>query len=179
MTQILVPGSTCAVLADAPRSGLLVDGHDYYRAVYDACRQAKRTILMLGWQFDSRVELLRGDEAAEADHPVALLKFLATLCEQRPELEVRILTWRSSPVFALEREPFQSLTFRLRSHKNLRFELDDCHPVGGSQHQKCVIVDRSVAFVGGPSRCRPPSTRPPAWSPTGRRRCRCGSRPTR
>jgi phospholipase D1/2 len=153
MTQILVPGSSCAVLADSPRSGLLVDGHDYYRAVYDACRQAKRTILMLGWQFDSSVELLRGDEAEDAEHPVALLKFLATLCEQRPELEVRILTWRSSPVFALEREPFQSLTFRLRSHKNLRFELDECHPVGASQHQKAVIVDRSIAFVGGMDLC--------------------------
>lgn len=155
MTQtILVPGRSCAILADAPRSGLLVDGHDYYRAVYDACRQARRSILMLGWQFDSRVELLRGDEANDAEHPIALLRFLTTLCEERPELQVRILTWRSSPVFALEREPFQSLTFRLRSHDNLRFERDSCHPLGASQHQKVVIVDRSIAMLGGMDVCK-------------------------
>jgi phosphatidylserine/phosphatidylglycerophosphate/cardiolipin synthase-like enzyme len=35
----------------------------------------------------------------------------------------------------------------------LRFEVDDCHPVAGSQHQKAVIVDRSIAFVGGMDLC--------------------------
>jgi phospholipase D1/2 len=154
MTNILCPGRSCAFVVDSPRSGLLIDGHDYYRAVYDACRQAQRSILMLGWQFDTRVELLRGDEAKEAEHPIALLRFLTSLCEQRPELEVRILAWRSSALFALEREPFQTLSFRLRSHENLRFELDDCHPVAASQHQKAVIVDRSIAMLGGMDLCQ-------------------------
>lgn len=152
-TSILEPGSSCAVVTSAPRSGLLVDGRDYYRAVYDLCRQAKRSILMLGWQFDSRVDLLCGDDAEGAPYPVALLPFLAALCEERPDLRIYILAWRGSPVFALEREPFQSLTFRLRSHQNLRFELDDCHPVTASQHQKLVVVDRSIALLGGMDLC--------------------------
>jgi len=139
--------------AATPRSGLLIDGRDYYRAVYEACRRAQRSILMLGWQFDSRARLLVGDEAAGAAYPVELLAFLGALCKERPDLRVHILTWRSSPLFALEREPFQSLTFRLRSHRNLRFELDDCHPTTGSQHQKLIAVDRSIAFVGGMDLC--------------------------
>src|SRR5687767_13154517 len=52
--RILQPGTTCAVTTATTSSGLLIDGRDYYRAVYDACRQAQRSILMLGWQFDSR-----------------------------------------------------------------------------------------------------------------------------
>jgi phospholipase D1/2 len=152
-TSILAPGGACGVIVDSPRSGLLIDGHDYYRAVYDACRQAKKSILMLGWQFDSGVELLRGAEAEDADHPLGLLGFLSSLCEERPELRVYILTWRSSAVFALEREPFQSLTIRARSHENLRFELDGCHPLGASQHQKAVIVDRAIAMLGGMDLC--------------------------
>jgi phospholipase D1/2 len=151
--RILVPGATCATTLTTTRSGLLVDGRDYYRAVHDACRQAQRSILMLGWQFDSRVDLLRGGDEQGAEHAVQLLAFLGELCEQRPDLHVYILAWRSSPVFALEREPFQSLTFKLRSHSNLRFELDDCHPATASQHQKLVVVDRAVAFLGGMDLC--------------------------
>ena len=150
---ILEPGTTCAVATTAPRSGLLVDGRDYYRAFHDVCLQAQREILVLGWQFDSRVALLRGDDAEGVDHPVGLLKFLANLCEQRPELRIYMLAWESSPVFALEREPFQRLTFRLRSHCNLRFETDDCHPTGASQHQKLVVIDRSLAVLGGMDLC--------------------------
>jgi phospholipase D1/2 len=176
--RILCPGRSCAMTTTAPRSGLLIDGRDYYRAVYDACRQAQRTILMIGWQFDSRAELLRGEEAEEAPYPVALLRFLAALCEERPELRVYMLAWRSSPLFALEREPFQSLTFRLRSHANLRFELDDCHPTTASQHQKMVIVDRAIAMLGGMDLCTsrwddrahlaadPRRDRPPPWRGT-------------
>jgi phosphatidylserine/phosphatidylglycerophosphate/cardiolipin synthase-like enzyme len=151
--MILSPGDTCAVATTAPRSGLLIDGHDYYRAVYETCIQARREILMLGWQFDTRTPLLCGDDARGAPYPVTLLKFLARLCEERPDLRIFILAWESSPVFALEREPFQSLTFRMRSHCNLRFELDDCHPTGASQHQKLVVVDRSIAMIGGMDLC--------------------------
>jgi phospholipase D1/2 len=148
-TQILTPGESCALTTTAPRSGLLVDGRDYYRAVYDVCAQARRSILMLGWQFDSRMRLLVGDDAQDADYPVELLAFLGALCDERPELRVYLLSWKSSPLFAFEREPFQKLTFRLRSHPNLRFELDDTHPVTASQHQKMVVVDRSIALLGG------------------------------
>ncbi len=150
---ILCPGASCAMTADAPRSGLLIDGEDYYRAFYDACVQARRSILMLGWQFDSRADLLRGDDAKSAKYPVDLLEFLTALCEERPELDIHILAWRSSMLFAFEREPFQALSFRLRSHKNLRFELDDCHPLTASQHQKLVVVDRSIAMLGGMDLC--------------------------
>ncbi len=143
-----------APIVESPRSGLLIDGRDYYRAVYDACLQAKRTILLLGWQFDTLVELLRGDDAEGATHPIRLLPFLTSLCEERPELRIYILTWASSPVFVLEREPFQWLRFRLLGHRNIRFEVDDCHPVGASQHQKAVIVDRSIAMLGGMDLCR-------------------------
>ena len=153
-SPILVPGASCAVITDSPRSGLLIDGADYYRAVFAACRQARRSILMLGWQFDSRVELLRGEEARDQEGPLELLDLLTDLCEERPDLEVRILAWRSSLLFAFEREPFQALTFRLRSHDNLRFELDSRHPLTASQHQKVVIVDRAIAMLGGMDLCK-------------------------
>lgn len=68
-------------MVSADRAGVLVDGADYYRAFYWAARRAERYILMSGWQFDSGVQLVRGDEAA-AGEEVRFLKFLNGLCER-------------------------------------------------------------------------------------------------
>ena len=150
---LLVPGETCATLVDAPTGGLLIDGHDFYRAVYEACCKAKRTILMAGWQFASSVELIRGDEAAGCSHPTKFLPFLRSLCEENPDLDIYLLPWDSSPVFTLEREPLQRLKFWRGGHKRIHWRMDNCHPPGASHHQKLICVDRAVAFVGGMDLC--------------------------
>jgi phospholipase D1/2 len=153
MTEdILIPGRTCARVFDASRSGLrsglLIDGRDYFRAVYDACCQAERSIVMLGWQFESKVELLRGADAG-IEHPTRLIDLLRRLCTERPALEVHLLAWDASAVFAFEREPLQRLSFSLRGHRRIHYRMDNTHPLGASHHQKLVAIDRSIAFVGG------------------------------
>ena len=65
-------------------TGLLVDGRDYYRAFYQAAQQARRYILIAGWQFDSAVPLLRGRDRRGVRLRVRLLPFLKTLCEANP-----------------------------------------------------------------------------------------------
>ncbi|MBA3464026.1 MAG: phospholipase [Deltaproteobacteria bacterium] len=150
---LLVPGETCATLIDAPTGGLLIDGHDFYRAVYEACCKAKRTIYMAGWQFASEVELVRGDEAANCSHPTKFLPFLRSLCERNPDLDIYLLPWDSSPVFTLEREPLQRLKFWRLGHKRIHWRMDNAHPPGASHHQKLICVDRAVAFVGGMDLC--------------------------
>lgn len=149
MTRLLIPGLTCATLHEPPRSGVLVDGRDFYRAVYDAASRAERSILMMGWQFASKIELLRGEDAQGAEHPTRLVDFLRDLCERRPELEVHILAWDASAVFTFEREPLQSFHFSVRGHKRIHYKMDNAHPFGASTHQKLVVVDRSIAFLGG------------------------------
>lgn len=109
---------------------------------------------MAGWQFESNVQLVLGKEAECCDHPTELVAFLRSLCEQRPELEVHILAWDASPIFTFEREPLQRLFFSARGHKRIHYKMDNAHPFGASQHQKLVVVDRSVAFVGGLDVCQ-------------------------
>lgn len=151
--SLLVPGETCATLIDAYTSGLLVDGREFYKAVYDACCSAKRTIYMAGWQFASEVELVRGEDAKDCKHPTRFLPFLRSLCEANPDLRIYLLPWDSSPVFALEREPWQRLKFRLHGHENIHWKMDNAHPPSASQHQKLIVIDRAVAFVGGMDVC--------------------------
>jgi phospholipase D1/2 len=149
MTRLLIPGLTCATLHDAPRSGVLVDARDFYRAVHDAACRAERSILMAGWQFTAGIELLRGDDARGCQLPTKLIDLLRALCERNPALEVHILAWDASAIFTFEREPLQRLWFECRGHERIHYKTDTAHPFGASHHQKLVVIDRSIAFLGG------------------------------
>ena len=52
-------------------------------------------------------------------------------------------------LYVVEREWMPIYKLDLRTHRRLSFRLDARHPVGGSHHQKIVVVDDSVAFVSG------------------------------
>ncbi len=133
--------------------GLLIDAEDYYRAFFHAARTAKKRLLISGWQFDSDVALLRGAEAEHAPAPVQFLKFLNSLCEATPELEIRLLAWDFHVVFAIEREWMQKQVFHWSTHENIEFKFDDSHVDGGSHHQKFVVVDDRLSFLGGLDIC--------------------------
>jgi phospholipase D1/2 len=153
---IVDPPRNCWAVARARQAGLLVDASDYYVAFYQAALEARRYILLSGWQFDSGVELLRGDDtglAKRAGAPTTLLQFLNHLCETRPELEIDILAWDFHVVFALEREWMQKVLFHWKTHKRLRFHFDSTPPDGGCHHQKFVVVDGHTAFLGGIDLC--------------------------
>jgi phospholipase D1/2 len=151
--QILIPGLSCGSVHEGSDSGVLVDGRDIYKAIYDACSRAKRSIMITGWQFENGVALLRGDDAVGAKHPVQFLPFLRDLCERNPDLEVHLLAWDASAVFAFERVPLQATLMHLRGHKRIHYHSDNSHPAGASHHQKLVVVDRSIAILGGIDIC--------------------------
>ena len=149
---ILSPGRNVWTSARAELSGVLVDAAAYYRAFYQAASQAKRSILLAGWQFDRGVPLLRGDDAPPGAD-VRLLEFLNQLCERKPELEVYILAWDFHVVFALEREWMQTLYFQWATNERLQFRFDETQAAQGSHHQKFAVIDRSISFLGGIDLC--------------------------
>jgi phospholipase D1/2 len=107
---------------------------------------------MSGWQFDSGVALLRGEDVP-ADSEVHFLPFLNGLCDANPELHVYILAWDFHVVLALERQWMQQVYFHWMTNPRFRFVFDDCPVPGGSHHQKFVVVDGTHAFVGGMDIC--------------------------
>lgn len=153
MASIAKVGSNAWCEEPVERVGLLIDGDDYYRAFYESAQRAKRYILLAGWQFDTDACLLRGAEAEGATLPVTLLGFLNALCERNPELCVRILAWDFHAVFALEREWMQDLRFKWLTNERVEFLFDGHHPDGGSHHQKFVVIDGRLAFLGGLDLC--------------------------
>lgn len=145
--RILVPGETCWRIERARRFAPLIDGAAYFAALHEALRTARSSLLMLAWDIDNRVALLRDGEAHEA--PAELGKLLDHQAKKHPGLSVYVLCWDPSLFYALERRWLQPTWWQLMTHRRVTFRADDHHPFGAAHHQKVVVVDDAVAFVGG------------------------------
>ena len=150
---LLEPGRNCWQRGSVSQTGLLVDGCDYYRAFYHAAKAAEHYILIFGWQFDSGTALLRGADAEQADGKIHLLEFLNELCERKPELHIYMLAWDYSMLYGLDREWFQDWHFNWSTNERLKFCYDRGEAFDASHHQKFVVIDGNVSFVGGIDLC--------------------------
>ncbi|MFX1767344.1 VTT domain-containing protein [Paraburkholderia sp. A1RI-2L] len=146
-SRLLRPGETCHSIRHAPRLRLLVDAEDYFAAVRASIVRAQRSVTIVGWDIDSRVKLVPG--GAGDSYPDTLGDFLAAVVAERPALRVRILAWDFAMLYAFEREWLPAYKLDWRSGGRLKFRLDGRHPPGASHHQKVVVVDDRLAFVGG------------------------------
>jgi phosphatidylserine/phosphatidylglycerophosphate/cardiolipin synthase-like enzyme len=150
MHEILRPGVSCYETGEVSNTGLLIDGSDYYRAFCAAAETAEHFILLSGWQFDSDAQLLRDEGAGEE---YALIAFLNRLCERKKDLRIYILAWNFSVIYCVDREWLQSWYFKWSAHERIQFCFDSCHPFGASHHQKYVVIDGRIAFLGGLDIC--------------------------
>lgn len=152
--SVLVLGRTCWRIERARRIAFLIDGESCFAAMRRAIAAAERSVLILAWDIDSRMRLCPG--GADDGWPEPLGPFLEALVRARPSLQVHVLSWDYSVIFALEREWLSTYRFGTSTHPRLHFCLDDCLPIGASHHQKIVVVDDAIAFVGGldPTFCR-------------------------
>lgn len=149
----IVPETSCWAVSSFDCARVLVDAGAYYAAFCQAALRARRYIYITGWQFDTQARLLRPDPASPPSHPIELLPFLNHLCEATPALEIYITAWDYSVVYALEREWLQKLKFDFQSHSRVHFEFLNHPEPGGCHHQKIVVIDGAVAFLGGLDLC--------------------------
>lgn len=145
--RILRPGRNCWRIFRSDRVAFLIDGASYFAAFREAAARAQRSLFIVGWDMHSQVRMVR--DTPQDDLPVRLGEFLDALVSQRRDLQVYLLDWDFAMVYAFNRELFPVFRPAWTSHPRLRFRLDAAHPVGGSHHQKIVVIDDAVAFVGG------------------------------
>ncbi|MFP4130891.1 MAG: phospholipase D-like domain-containing protein [Thiohalospira sp.] len=145
---LIRPGENVWLEADVDRCAWAIDGAAYYRAFRETALAAEQTLYILGWDVDSRLELIRGGPPADG-LPTALGPFLDAVLRRRPGLHIYLLSWDFALIYAFEREWLPYYRWRWRRRPRLHFHLDDAHPLGGSQHQKIVVADDRVALVGG------------------------------
>jgi len=139
--------------AHAERFAPLIDGEEYFAAVRSSIIKAERQVLIVGWELHSEVALLRGvraEEATETDgYPIVLTDLLQRLVEDRPQLHIHLLIWSGAALFALEREYLPRMKRPWEQHPRIRLEWAKDIPRLGSHHQKFVVIDDRVVFIGG------------------------------
>jgi len=148
--RLLIPGETCWRVETAERFGCIIDAADYFLHAKSAMLHAQRRIMLIGWDFDTRMTFERGDKTLSG--PNRLGTFLRWLLRTRPKLEIYVLISNLGMVPALQRV-WHGMTpaflVSSLSSSRMRFAVDGTHPTGSVHHQKIAVIDDELAFCGG------------------------------
>ena len=146
--DFLEPGQTCWRIEQASRVAFLVDVQDYFAAVRSVLPTARRSIHLIGWGFDPRTRM-QPDGFERPHDPDELGELLIALANDRPDLDVRLLIWKSALPIAASQEFFPHRARAWFKHSKVKFRLDDAVPLGGCHHQKVLVIDDRIAFCSG------------------------------
>lgn len=145
--NLFVPGSNCWRVEKANRFSLIVDADDYFAAARVAMMDARKRIMLIGWDFDARINLCHPEVSDEG--PTRLDDFMIWLVKRNPELRIYLLRWDVGMVKAMFRGNTAVTLLRWKAHKQITARMDGVHPFAASHHQKIVAIDDCLAFCGG------------------------------
>jgi phosphatidylserine/phosphatidylglycerophosphate/cardiolipin synthase-like enzyme len=129
-----------------PRQGneleILIDGAAALPAMADELAKAQSHVHLMGWYLSPHLQLTRGDD------PVVVRNVLAELAER---IDVRVLLWGGAPVrlFRPSRTDVRLVRDELCVKTKVDCEIDSCVGPLHCHHEKTVVIDDKVAFVGG------------------------------
>ncbi|WP_334129948.1 VTT domain-containing protein [Sneathiella sp.] len=149
MSSIYRENHNCWRTGKADKAALLIDCANFFRALYAALCDAKKSIFILGWDIDGRIELLRGEEGEDNEIPVTLFDLLTHKAEENQDLQIYLNRWNYSVFFTTEREPFSGWKWRMRTPANIHYCADYTVPFSACHHQKVIVIDDEIAFCGG------------------------------
>ncbi len=129
-----------------PRPGnqldVLIDGAQALPAIAEALSAARSHVHVTGWHLAAHFELVRGE------HPVVLGALLAELAER---IEVRVLVWAGAPLPAFHptRKEVAAEVETLVRGTRIQCRLDPREHPFHCHHEKTIVIDDELAFVGG------------------------------
>ncbi len=129
-----------------PRQGnaleLLVDGSEALPAIAAELARAESYVHLAGWFFSPELHLSREEE------PVVVRNLLAELAER---VDVRVLSWKGAPLplFKPSQRDVREMLEALAHHTKIQAHADGCTGFTHCHHEKVIVIDGRVAFVGG------------------------------
>ena len=144
----LIGQGGCWRRAKAGRVALLIDSAAYFAAAMSVMRRARHSILLLGWSFDPRTRLHPRPEEND-NAPDEIGNVLKALARGRPDLDVRVLIWKSALPISATQHFFPHRAQAWFYGSPVRFRLDASVPYGACHHQKVLVIDDRIAFCGG------------------------------
>jgi phosphatidylserine/phosphatidylglycerophosphate/cardiolipin synthase-like enzyme len=139
------PAGGWAATGRPPREGnrldVYIDGADALAEIAAAIESARVSVWLAGWYFSPDFTLRGG-------HAETLQGLLGRTAER---VEVRLLAWAGAPLplFHPDRKEVRAVADALRSDTQVRVALDSHERPMHCHHEKLVVVDGELAFVGG------------------------------
>lgn len=139
--------------ARATRAHVVVDAADYFDLMQDAMLGARQQILMIGWDFDTRIRLGDGRRwwnlPRKGRYPARFGALIVWLVRRHEALQVRVLKWNFGALKFVLRGTMILDLYRWWRQSRIDFKFDSAHPLGCSHHQKIVVIDDTFAVCGG------------------------------
>ncbi|MFL5959523.1 MAG: phospholipase D-like domain-containing protein [Gaiellaceae bacterium] len=138
------PDGWASTASCVPRPGCriepFVDGSEALPRIADAVRSARSHVHLAGWHFDSSFRLEEGGPT--------LRELLADTAER---VDVRVLAWAGAPLplFHPDRREVRTAREELVRGTRISMALDARERPFHCHHEKLVVVDDELAFVGG------------------------------
>jgi phosphatidylserine/phosphatidylglycerophosphate/cardiolipin synthase-like enzyme len=129
-----------------PRSGnaltVLTDGADALQAMAVAIAEARSHVHITGWHITPTFAMTRGER------PVVLKQLLAEVAARIP---VRVLIWAGVPVPVMKpwRGEVRKVREQLIAGTRIQCALDARERPMHCHHEKTIVIDDRIAFVGG------------------------------
>jgi phosphatidylserine/phosphatidylglycerophosphate/cardiolipin synthase-like enzyme len=129
-----------------PRAGnqldVLIDGEQAFAAIAEAIAGAREYVHITGWHSAAHFVLVHGDS------PTILGALLAETAER---IDVRLLAWAGAPLplFHPSRKEVQDGLDTLTRQTRIHVERDPREHPFHCHHEKTIVIDGQVAFVGG------------------------------
>ncbi|MFA5489777.1 MAG: phospholipase D-like domain-containing protein [Candidimonas sp.] len=142
---ILEPGRNCWRAEHCERASAIVDAADYYHFARETMLAARQRIMVIGWDFDTRIKL----EPQNRENSQTLGDFILALAKDRPDRSIEILKWNFGMWKRLVQPAVLWMLWRWKLTRAIRFCFDGAHPPGCSHHQKILVADDRTAVCGG------------------------------
>ncbi|QLY71045.1 phospholipase [Citrobacter freundii] len=142
------PSENFADFTEGNEAKAFLGGKAYFAELLNAFNAAQKTIYITGWQVNWDAQLAEG---------VRLVDALLEQVKSKPQLKVYIMPWKNVQVQTYARATervfaalnvevgWEAFYVRLAGEQSDQF----LSSIFFSHHQKCVVVDESVAFIGG------------------------------
>jgi len=133
---------------------ILVDGRQTFRAAWKAIEQAKHSVWLADWSMSVDMALVRGEDQASVPPSQGAsgsgYRVFDLLTAAASQLDVRVLLWSGSLIFKPRALVTRQELARLhRANPRLRGVTDKHVHFAHCHHQKTIVVDGRIAFVGG------------------------------
>jgi phosphatidylserine/phosphatidylglycerophosphate/cardiolipin synthase-like enzyme len=134
-------------VGDPPRRAgnavdVLIDGAEALPSIAAELEGARSHVHLAGWFFSPDFALAR------RDRPIVLRHLLAELADR---IDVRVLVWAGAPLplFRPSRRDVAKMRDALTANSRIKRSLDTRERPFHCHHEKTIVIDDRVAFVGG------------------------------